>query len=263
MNSKRHPKNKCDKIPTGTKEWADYNVNCIKGCFNNCRYCYAMLIAKRFGRATNSNWKNMIIREEIVNKKFRKYSGRVMFPSSHDIFNFPKYQDACFTVLEKLLKSGNEILVTTKPRLSIIKKIDEEFSIYKEQLQFRFTITSCDNRLLKFWEPNAPLFEERLKSLQFAFCKGYKTSVSIEPFLDYDPNLIIDTISPFVTESIWIGTMNYIQRNISENNDEIFFYNSIRKNYTNEHLKEIFKQFNENPKIRWKDSIKTKLKLEV
>ncbi len=252
-------KNRCNKIPTGTKEWADYNINCIKGCFNNCRYCYAMIIAKRFGRATNETWKNMSIRDDVVNKNFRKYSGRVMFPSSHDIFDFPKYQKACFIVLDKLLKSGNEVLVTTKPRLPIIKKIAEEFSDNKGQIQFRFTITSIDNTLIRFWEPNAPLFEERLDSLKFAFQKGYKTSVSIEPFLDYNPYFLIETISPFITESIWIGIMNYIPRNIV-NQNEVHFYSLIRENYKIKHLIEIFEQLNDNPKIRWKDSMKKKLK---
>ena len=158
-----------EKIPTGTKEWADHNVNCIKGCYNDCRYCYAMIMAKRFGRATNKTWKKMVIREDVVNTKFRKFSGRVMFPSSHDIFDLPDYEEACFLVLGNLLKSENEVLITTKPRYVIIKKIDNEFSHYKKQIQFRFTLTSSDNQLLKFWEPNAPLFEERLKSLQYAF----------------------------------------------------------------------------------------------
>jgi DNA repair photolyase len=255
-------KSKCslEKIPTGTKEWADHNVNCIKGCYNNCRYCYAMLMAKRFGRATNNTWKKMTIREDVVNTKFRKFSGRVMFPSSHDIFDMPDYENACFTVLENLLKSSNEVLVTTKPRLAIIKKIDREFSGYKEQIQFRFTITSSDDQLLKFWEPNAPLLEERLKSLQYAFKKGYKTSVSIEPFLDFDPKPLVEIISPYVTESIWLGIMNYIPRN-NVRKAEISYYDSIRKNYSEEHLREIFEIFNECPKIRWKDSIKTKLNL--
>ena len=248
------------KIPTGTKEWADHNVNCIKGCYNNCRYCYALLMAKRFGRATNNNWKNMIIREDIVNTQFRKFSGRVMFPSSHDIIDLPDFEEACFTVLENLLKSGNEVLVTNKPRLAIIKKIDKEFSGYKDHIQFRFTITSPDDQLLKFWEPNAPLFQERLKSLQFAFKKGYKTSVSIEPFLDYDPKPLVDMISPYITESIWLGVMNYIPRNNVRKAD-VSYYDSIRKNYSERHLKEIYETFNECPKIRWKDSIKTKLNL--
>ena len=114
------------KIPTGTKEWADYNVNCIKGCYNNCRYCYAMCMAKRFGRANSKNWKNMVIREDVVKQNFRKYSGRVMFPSSHDLFDIPEYEDACFIVLEKILASGNDVLITTKPRFSVIKKIGKE-----------------------------------------------------------------------------------------------------------------------------------------
>ena len=63
------------KTTSGTKEWADYNVNCVKGCANNCKYCYAKLMAIRFGRATEETWKDMSIREEMVQKRFRKYRG--------------------------------------------------------------------------------------------------------------------------------------------------------------------------------------------
>jgi DNA repair photolyase len=251
---------KNSKIPTGTKEWADHNINCVNGCFHDCRYCYAKIMANRFGRAIGKNWRDMVVRKEAVNKKYGRYHGRIMFPTSHDIVNIPEVEDACFIVLEKILKKDNEILLTTKPSFTIIKHIDEKFFNYKKNLQFRFTITSLDNKLLKFWEPNAPLFEERLKSLQFAFKKGYKTSVSIEPFLDFDPQPLVDQISPYITESIWIGIMNYIsQKNLKGN--EITFYNSIRKNYTEKNLKTIYEKLNRNPKIRWKDSIKKRLKL--
>lgn len=60
------------KITSGTKEWADYNVNCIKGCYNNCRYCYAKVMAKRFGRSTDDTWKNMKIKKEMLSKDFKK-----------------------------------------------------------------------------------------------------------------------------------------------------------------------------------------------
>jgi len=56
------------KVTSGTKEWADYNINCIKGCVNNCRYCYAKMMAKRFGRATEATWKDMEIRADVLNK---------------------------------------------------------------------------------------------------------------------------------------------------------------------------------------------------
>ena len=261
MRVRFQEKSHTEKIPTGTREWADYNVNCIKGCYNNCRYCYAMCMANRFGRATSKTWQDMVIRDDVVNQNFRKFPGRVMFPSSHDLFDLPEFEEACFSVLEKLLIGGNDVLITTKPRLAIIKKIEKKFSGYKDQIQFRFTITSINNELLQFWEPNAPLFEERLKSLQYAFKKKYKTSVSIEPFLDYDPELLVNAIYPYVTESIWLGIMNYIPRkNILKK--EIPYYNSIRENFLEDHLREIHCGLNQIPKIRWKDSIKKKLQLK-
>jgi len=248
------------KITSGTREWADYNVNCAKGCANNCRYCYAKMMAKRFGRCTEENWKNMEIRRNIVEKKFRKFNGRVMFPSSHDIVDLPEIKEACFTVIKNLLEVGNELLITTKPKPSIIKEIIERFGAYKSQIQFRFTITSSNEQLLSFWEPNAPTFEERLESLMYAYQEGFKTSVSIEPFLDYEPQNLVKTIAPYVTESIWLGPMNYIPRNNIPEKDRPQ-YEKIRKNYEISHLKEIYEDLKDFPKIRFKDSMAIKLNL--
>jgi DNA repair photolyase len=251
-------KPKMKKITSGTREWADYNVNCIDGCFNDCRYCYAKLMANRFGRTKNKSWKVMRVRKDAVVKNYGLLPGRVMFPSSHDIFDFPLIEKACFIVLEKLLKSGNHVLLTTKPRFSIIQKIDKLFNKYKERLQFRFTITSYNDELLKFWEPNAPLFEERMESLKYAFYRKYKTSVSIEPFLDYNPQVLVKVVEHYSTESIWIGKMNYIPRH-NIHDDEVLFYNEIRKNYETNHLKDIYNDLKDFPKIRFKDSIRIKL----
>lgn len=248
------------KITSGTKEWADHNVNCIKGCANNCRYCYAKMMAKRFGRCTEETWKDMEIQQDMVEKKFRKFNGRVMFPSSHDIVDIPEVKAACFTVIEKLLKVGNELLITTKPKPSIMKGIIDQFNSYNSQMQFRFTITSSNDQLLLFWEPNAPTFEDRLESLIYAFKEGFKTSVSIEPFLDYEPQNLVNKIAPYVTESIWLGPMNYIPRNnIPE--EDMPQYNKIRKNYEISHLKAIYEDLKDFPKIRFKDSMAIKLNL--
>ncbi len=248
------------KTTSGTKEWADYNVNCIKGCSNDCRYCYAKIMAKRFGRTTDKSWKILEINKKIVEGSFRKYNGRVMFPSTHDILDTPESREACFTVIQKLLETGNDILITTKPKLNIIKDITRLFSKYSPQIQFRFTITSINDSLLLFWEPNAPLFQERFYSLKYAFKKGYKTSVSIEPFLDNHPGKLVNTIYPFTTESIWLGIMNYIPQNgINEVDKQKYL--DIRENYELNHLKSVYSEFNNYPKIRFKDSIKLKLGL--
>lgn len=246
------------EITSGTREWADHNVNCIKGCFNDCRYCYAKLMAKRFGRCLEDTWKNMVINNAAVEKEYRKYRGRVMFPSSHDIIDMPDVKNACFKVISKLLDAGNEVLITTKPKLSITREICEKYDQFEPQIQFRFTITSNDDQLLSFWEPNAPLFQERFESLQFAYENDFKTSVSIEPFLDDDPKVLVDALSPYVTESIWIGPMNYIPRNgVSYKYKQQ--YTEIRGKYEINHLKEIYKALNGLPKIRFKDSMANRL----
>lgn len=241
------------KITEGTKEWADYNVNCIKGCGNDCRYCYAKMMAKRFGRSTEETWKHMTIREEILDKKFRKFNGRVMFPSSHDIIDSPEIKEACYKVIGHLLEANNELLITTKPNLNIVRDIIEKFKDKKDIIQFRFTITSTDNDKLTFWERNAPLYEERLEALILAYKEGFKTSVSVEPFLDERPQDLISEIEPFVTESIWVGPMNYVARK-GLSTEEKPHYDAVRKISEKENLQKIYNDLKNIPKIRFKDS---------
>ena len=81
------------KLATGTKEWADSNVNLVNGCKNDCRYCYAKKMAIRFGRKTNATWKEMEVNQEAIKKSYKKRTGRIMFPSSHDIT--PEVLDPC------------------------------------------------------------------------------------------------------------------------------------------------------------------------
>ena len=246
------------EITAGTKEWADHNVNCIKGCANDCRYCYAKIIAKRFGRCTEETWKEMVINNRVLTRAFRKYSGRVMFPSSHDIIDAPDIKEACLTVIHRLLQAKNDVLITTKPSLSVTEDIIARFYSFKSQIQFRFTITSLDNGLLSFWEPNAPSFEERLQSLIYAYERNFKTSVSVEPYLDYDPSKLIHVVLPYVTESVWLGPMNYIPQN-GVSNEVRQQYTEIRRRYEINRLKQIFESLKECPKLRFKDSMTIKL----
>ncbi len=217
---------KTRKITLGTKEWADSNVNCYYGCSNNCKYCYAKKMAIRFKRKTENTWSIMESNQKAIKKGYSKRKGRIMFPTSHDIT--PESLSGCLIVLKKLLDANNEVLITTKPNLNCIKFICNSFYKKKDLIQFRFTITSFNNDLLSFWEPNAPLFEERIESLIHSYNTGYKTSISIEPFLDKDPFLLVDKLIPYVTESIWIGKMNYVQtRNFTP--EEKLYFKSIRK----------------------------------
>ncbi|KKK83945.1 hypothetical protein LCGC14_2788290, partial [marine sediment metagenome] len=122
---------------------------------------------------TEQNWKVMEPNQKAIEKGYSKRRGRVMFPTSHDITM--ESLNGCLIVLKKLIDSGNEILITTKPILSVIKIICNNFYKKKDLIQFRFTITSLSNKLLSYWEPGAPPFDERLKSLIHGYEQGYKT----------------------------------------------------------------------------------------
>lgn len=242
------------KITSGTKEWADSNVNLYYGCSNNCHYCYAKKIAIRFNRKTNETWPIMVPNWKNIHKNYRKRKGRIMFPTSHDITEDPQVISNCFMVLRKLLQSKNSVLITTKPRLQVIQKLCNEFEEYKELIQFRFTITSINNERLSYWEPNAPQYNERIESLKYAYKHGYKTSLAIEPSIDLFPNTIIRNSDPYVTESIWIGPMNYLSKNI-----QLFERELIEQNRSQENLKLIYNTWTGKSKIRFKDSFLNRL----
>ncbi|MFX1450548.1 MAG: radical SAM protein, partial [Promethearchaeota archaeon] len=183
---------KPSKITQGTKEWADSNINLYYGCSNNCRYCYAKKMAIRFKRKTSETWNAMEPNLKNIKKQYGKRKGRVMFPTSHDITI--EILDNCLFVLEKLVDAGNEVLITSKPQLTCVKAICQKFEDYKHLIQFRFTITSYNNDKLMFWEPGAPSFEERFEALKYAYREGFKTSISIEPFLDKDPYILVEKL---------------------------------------------------------------------
>jgi len=242
------------KITLGTKEWADSNVNCYLGCSNNCRYCYAKKMAIRFKKKTEDTWKIMVPNQKNINKGYRKRRGRIMFPTSHDITI--ESLEGCLIVLKKLIKSKNDLLITTKPNFYCIKRICQDCLDLKDFIQFRFTITSNNSKLIEFWEPGAPSYEERLKSLKYAYSRGFKTSISIEPFLDKNPYELFEVLKPFTTESIWIGKMNYIRSKNLTRSERVYF-NNIRQNVSKGNLLKIINKAQEYDSsfLRIKDSI--------
>ena len=246
------------KAVFGKKEWAPYSENCVVGCAHDCRYCYAKADAIRHKRTRPQQWKNEVVRTEMLQKEFRKRNGRIMFPSSHDIA--PIHLSECLTFLKNILNPGNEVLIVTKPHLECVKAIGEDFSWSKEKILFRFTIGSSNSNTLKFWEPNAPDFAERLESLKYACDQGFQTSVSCEPMLDIHVGDVIQQVSPFVTDTIWLGLANLLPSRLRLNAETAEATRAMAAQLMKEQSKEfiwvLYSQYKDNPQIRWKESIK-------
>ena len=249
--------------PSGTQEWAIYNVNIQDGCEHDCHYCYAKSMAIRFKRTTPTSWKHPRIRPRDLLRTFTKRAGRIMFPTAHDITE--QNLDACLDVLTRMLAVGNEVLIVSKPRLTCISCLCDRLNIFRDQILFRFSIGSTDNSILSLWEPGAPSYDERLASLQFACARKYRTSVSGEPMLDSNPDALIAAVRPYVTDSVWLGKINRLRHILPINcpNNQDVFHNgeALIKTQSCANIRSLYNRYRRDPLIKWKDSIKSVLNL--
>lgn len=247
---------KSRKLLFGTKEWAPHNFNFMNGCSNDCVYCYAKDMAIRFKRKTSESWSD----EQpvsLIGRSFSKKDGAIMIPSSHDIT--PGNIEIAIQVMDKLVTNGNELLLVTKPHFSCVKRVVDTFQDRKDQIKFRFTIGSADSAVLKLWEPGAPNFEERLHSLKYAHERGYSTSISCEPLLDDQFDVLYKEVSSWVNGSIWIGKMNMASKRVRANTAGAFPQEKVvalLEAQTDEKIIDLFNRYKENAKIEWKESIK-------
>lgn len=275
----------------GVGQWADDSFNLMAAgniCGNLCLYCYITGIFNHY------NWSDVkgIIREieaagfpvvseihsvlendaywkrDEFRRKFsldpkkltiswNKTKGTKLYmtPTNSDIF--PENVDSFIGKWKELLVAGQYLLIVSKPRFDCIQKICAELEYYKERVAFRFTIGSEDPSVLAKWDLLAPNFDERYSCLVFATHKGFRVSISMEPFLS-DPVNFVERISPLVDE-IWIGTINGFP---SEKTFGLPFCDElkqeiarVKKLYEFENIDRIVQQLRNNPKVFWKESI--------
>jgi DNA repair photolyase len=251
---------KMKKEKFGTKEWSDSSLNIMTGCPHLCRYCYSKADALRWKRIKSADqWEKPVLNLKVLNKPIGKRKGVIMFPTTHDLL--PEYLTEIIYFLGKILSAGNQVLIVSKPHLEVIFKICKEFKEHKDQVLFRFSIGSCYDDVLKFWEPEAPGFDERLHCLEHAFKKGWKTSVSCEPMLDGDIDDVIDMTREYVTDSIWLGKMNFAERRIKMNCNSgvvnlVERLQTIHVTQSDKEIMKLYNRYKDDPLIKWKESIR-------
>ena len=247
-----------ERTGVGTRQISDQSMNIMHGCAHDCKYCYAAHKSLQSGRIRQrSDWPGLSRSYSGAMKDdYPKYDGVVMYPTCHDIE--PRHLHHHIALIRKLVTSGNTVLLTTKAHFECVDEICFAFERYKEQITFMFTITSLNDEVSRFWEPNAPCPHERLASLMLANMKGFRTSVIIEPMLEgpTEAKAICRRVLPFVTDEVWIGKMNSptvrVDRTIPENDEAI---KRILWMQSNRHIVSLYDELNGQDKVRWKESI--------
>lgn len=259
---------------TGTREWSDYSINICKGCAHGCRYCYAREMAMRFGRIesgeawTNEEVDHAKVTDLVVNTPRKE--GRGMFPTTHDIT--PTNAEDCLEVILALLNEGNELLLTTKGNLQVVRRLCSHLSNWKDQIMWRFTITHINDSVGQFWEPGAPRVVDRFAAIRHAHGCGYETSVSMEPLLQPEwAEFLVCGLTPYVTDTIWIGMMRNIrQRTAWMMNGETevsiskaeAFIRELELKQSEMELREVYNHCNRHDNVRWKDSYQKALGID-
>lgn len=218
-------------------------------------------------------------------RKRKSGSNLFMYPTSHDIFpldctceiskeiresiSLDQYKkiEECYktslNVIDHVLHVGNRLLLVTKPHYKFIQDCISRFKQFKDQIIFRFTITSLGNKLMREFEPKAPDFKERMECIDIALKNGFNVTISIEPFLDMNPIKLIEYLNlnfPGLSE-IWLGAMSKVpKKRFTESQsrylDNIYNRNNImaiRKKITELNdprikIKHSFRRIEENPK---------------
>jgi DNA repair photolyase len=214
-------------------------------------------MAPRHGRTTVDQWTAPVLRTDQLNKGFGKRSKVTMFPSTHDIH--PDQIDETVAFLGKLLQLGNDVLIVSKAHEECMHRIVTDLAEYKEHITIRCTIGSADDAVLRFWEPEAPGFDERIRCLRMAQESGFTTSVSCEPMLDNDIEAVVEAAAPHVTETIWIGKPKDLIKRIKINghgdDNTVQRAQQLIDWHSDERIMQLYKAYKNDPMIWWKDSI--------
>lgn len=227
-------------------EYGDYTINHIQGCAHGCKYpCYAMSMAKRFGKAkTYEEWCEPKLVEnalEILDKEIPKYKDKIKsvhlcFTSDPFMFGYDEISEMSIAIVKKLNNADIKCTVLTKGILPIV------LSELSSENEYGITLVSIDENFRKEMEPNTAPYDRRINALKALHDAGCKTWVSIEPyptpnFVKQDLREILNAVS--FCDKIIFGRLNY-NKKVSEYKDYKKFFNDCAQtviDYCNENNK--------------------------
>ncbi len=181
-------------------------LNPYKGCSYNCSYCYAKWIMQMFGQ-----WKLESTSLDIVKKEFEKaFDGSrsrlsklirqkipLRFSNLTDPFQpIEKKKGLTYDILEYLKEIDYPVILNTK---GVIQSEPKYLDLLEDmKVVVQETIITLDDELTKKLEPNAPLPDKRIDTLDKLDDRGIKTQVRyspVFPLLNDEPKELFERVS--------------------------------------------------------------------
>lgn len=193
------------------REYGEHAINIYTGCNHGCIYCYAPNVLHK----TKEQFQEVQVREGIVEAvkdqlKRENIRGKLI----HLCFTCDPYPAEIDTtptreIIKAVKDAGNFVQILTKGGF----RAERDFDLLDGRDWFGVTLTTQTD-LIKYYEPNAASFGERIASLLRAHKKGIRTWVSLEPVID--PKTVYRTISTgFFIDLFKIGKLNYMKTDIN------------------------------------------------
>lgn len=226
----------------GWKEWVDKTVSLQVGCENNCKYCWARVLGHRRGYVPVwDDWEKP--RDKKQPDFLRVKYGVVGFPGTHDIHE--SNLEKSIKTIKILVDYGNNVILVTKGLNLIVSKLIDALCMYKDKVEFRFSFSTNYDDLIKKLEGNSPLYKEKKFALQLAFQRGFRTSISMEPYISSNLVEIINDLKEFVSSKIFfVGVMNH-RTSLGYRYDEIKELEYLYTDETRKQIKEELEQIDD------------------
>lgn len=214
-------------------EYGDYTINHVQGCAHGCKFpCYAMMMAKRFGKAkTYEEWCEPKLAEnalEILDKEIPKLKDKIKsvhlcFSTDPFMYGYDEVSQMSIAIIKKLNEAGIKCTALTKGILPI------ELAKLSPENEYGITLVSLDEGFRKEMEPNTASYQDRITSLRALHDAGCKTWVSIEPYptpnlIEQDLNEILEAVG--FCDKIIFGRLNY-NKKVSEYKDYRAYFNEL------------------------------------
>ena len=201
-------------------EYGDWCLNHIENCAHGCKFpCYAMMMAKRFGKIkTYADWLCPILVEnslELLDQEIPKYKKDInfvhlCFMTDPFMYGYPKIEEMTLKIIEKLNQSNIKATVLTK---GIFPTELLNLNKYSQRNEYGITLVSLNENFRKEFEPNTAKYNKRLKSLEKLHEAGLKTWISMEPYptpnLDKKEDITKLLESVKFVDKIIFGKLNY------------------------------------------------------
>jgi len=162
-----------------------YNMNLYRGCQHSCIYCDSRSDCYQLGDLSDIRIKKdaiQILERELRSKRAR---GTVGFGSMNDCY-MPIEREYHLThkALQLMIKYRFPVHIITKSDL-VTRDIDLLKEIAKIYAAVSITITTCDDKLSKIIEPNAPVSSKRFEALKQLSAEGIYCGITFMPVLPH------------------------------------------------------------------------------